>query len=1191
MCTTVLDAACRCSSASTSGSSAVGADGSASGADPGGSGASGGSEPATGRSASGAGDMGRPQARGCDVLTAEDCSLPPGSECVVAGFPTDSAFSGEAVLEPQVKDGYIVVPAVVHVQSGFPIPVAVRNLSDEHVTVPKGRLIGSLESHFEFSPDMNSVVVGALNTQSSAVDSVDLGESHLSPAEEGQFRDMLRQFSAMFDGRVGHTTLVEHRIKTGDSPPIKQSPRRVPPHLEAEVRKEIQDLIDKGIIEECDGAWASPVVCVRKSSGGLRICADMRKVNAVTEVPAYPVARIDDVLDALSGSSLFCVLDLNSGYNQMSVAEQDRDKTAICLPWGLYRYVRCNYGAAGAPSSFARLLNIVLKGLTPTTCLSYFDDIIVHGSSVSEVQARLKTVLSRLQEAGLTVNLQKCSFFRSRVTYLGHVISGEGVSPDPVKVQRVVEWPTPRSAKELASFLGLASYFRKYIPQFAAVAAPLYFLTQKHIQFNWSDAADAAFLSLKRLLTTAPVVAFPNFGSDAGEFILDTDASHRGVGGCLLQVDRQGNERVIAYGSKALTKAQRNYSTTKKELLAVVTFVNTFRHYLLGRRFKLRTDHSSLQWLVNFRDPQGLLARWIEILADYQFDIVHRAGSAHGDADALSRMPQPTADVACQTEAVGLTGGAAVCAVTPGDVSTESRACDVSTSSWSCSFLRDEQKKDRSLTEVIGWLERKSRPQRCSVSEDARPFFYHFRRLRLADGLVCRLFKRCPGSKEELQVVIPKHLTEGVLESMHAGAVRGHFNAQKLVKQVRLRFWWPGLEEEAVRFCRNCERCVTRNTPAPKPRASLGSLVATAPLQKVAIDLLTNLPETPTGNKHILVVIDHFTKWASAYPLQSQEATEIAGVLVNEFIAQFGVPESFHSDQGANFCGSVFTEMCRLLGIKKTQTSPGWPAGNGVCERVNKTILDMLSRHLDSNHSEWDRHLPLLLLAYRAQVHDSTGFSPYMMMMGREARLPTEAELGSLPRGTSSRRLSQYIDDLRHGLQNVHKLAFSSSQRAHERNKELYDRSTVEREYSAGDAVYLFRKVVRRGEYHKFVRPWKAAVVLSRVGDLNYRIKVESGRKVIVVHHNRLKPRSVRTQSAESEQRSTERPSPDAQVEADDAPVSTPSAVAGNESVWSPNPEVHFPLSSGCRDAAGPEDRVPLRRSTRTIRPPDYYVP
>ena len=1004
------------------------------------------------------------QPQACDVRMAEDCSLPPGTECVVSAFPADSSLSGEAVLEPLVGEGYVVIPAVVDVRSGTPIPVAMRNLSDQYVTVPKGTVIGSVDSQFEFSLEDDPVVVGALHTSLSPIDSVDLSESNLTPAEKMQFKTMLEQFSTMFDGRIGHSTLVEHTIKTGDSLPIRQSPRRVPPHLEAEVKQEIQNLLDKGILEECNGAWASPVVCVRKRSGGLRICADMRKVNAVTEVPAYPVARIDDVLDALSGSSVFCVLDLNSGYNQMSVAEEDRDKTAICLPWGLYRYVRCNYGAAGAPSSFARLLNVVLKGLTPSICLSYFDDIVVHGSSVAEVQARLETVLRRLHEAGLTVNLQKCSFFCTRVTYLGHVISGEGVAPDPVKVQRVVDWPTPRSAKDLTSFLGLASYFRKYIPQFATVAAPLYFLTQKHIQFQWTDAADAAFQSLKRLLTTAPVVAFPDFGPGAGEFILDTDASHRGVGGCLLQVDREGRERVIAYGSKALTKAQRNYSTTKKELLAAVTFVTLFRHYLLGRRFKLRTDHSSLQWLVNFRDPQGLLARWLEILADYQFDIVHRAGSAHGDADALSRVPQLTADVGCQTESSGtVTNGVTVCAV---------GSEQATVSSWSCSFLRDEQRKDSVLSEVIGWLERKSQPERSAVSVDARRYCHQLSRLRLADGLLCRLFKRSPGSTEELQVVIPKHLTEGVLESLHSGTAGGHFNAQKLVRQVRLRFWWPGLEEEAVQFCRRCERCVTRNTPAPKPRAPLGSLVATSPLQKVAIDLLTNLPETPSGHKHILVVIDHFTKWTSAYPLKSQEATEIAEVLVNGFIAQFGVPESFHSDQGANFCGSVFTEMCRLLGIKKTQTSPGWPAGNGVCERVNKTILDMLARHLDANHTDWDRHLPLLLLGYRAQVHDSTGFSPYMLMMGREVRLPVDAELGSVPKRIGTQTLSQYIDNLRQGLQAMHTLAFRHSDKAHERNKDLYDRRTVEREYSPGDAVYLYKKVVRRGEYqgrrHRF---------------------------------------------------------------------------------------------------------------------------
>ena len=483
--------------------------------------------------------------------------------------------------------------------------------------------------------------------------------------------------------------------------------------------------------------------------------ADLRRLNAVSKVPAYQIPRVDDSLEALAGSDTFCQLDMNSAYFQVAVNPTDRDKTTITTPFGTYRYTRMVFGLAGAPATCARLLDIVLGDITPRDCVHYFDDIIVHGRGFDDVMTKLTNVLQRFESAGLTLNLQKCVFFTKNVDFLGHSVSAAGVSTDPLKVQKVVDWPCPRTQKELSSFLGLASYFRKFVRNFAEIAAPLFRLTQKDTKFEWTDEAQSAFDRLKQALSNAPVVSFPRFSADAGRFRLDTDASDFGIGATLFQ-EQDGEDRVIAYASQKLSKSQRNYSTTRKELLACVVFTQHFRHYLIGKRFELRTDHASLRWLLTFKNPTGILARWFEILSAFDFDIVFRPGVENVPADVMSRCPQSR------------------------DAETQTDDCvrAVSANSWSNSFLRHEQDQDDAISEIARHLSLGKRPRSSSVSPETVPLLRQWHRLRIVDGVVFRCFRSCPGGDDQLQLVVPKQLIAGVLTSLHAGPAGGHFGAE-----------------------------------------------------------------------------------------------------------------------------------------------------------------------------------------------------------------------------------------------------------------------------------------------------------------------------------------------------------------------------------------------------------------------------
>ena len=1039
----------------------------------------------------------RAEVRVCRVSVRDTYAIPPYCEVVIPGSLCESDFVGQAVFSAEAAvSGLTFLDGVVDVQRGGSVPVVVRNVTSSSVSVPRGKDLGVVETEFSIETDGRESECETPNEISSESgvleDLVNLSGVSLTGTQRIQFFSLLRRYPTLFSGQLGHCSLVEHAVDTGASKPIRAAPRRIPPHLESEVKQQVQSMVDQGILESSDGSWSSPVVLVRKRDGTVRICGDFRKLNRVCEVPAFPIPRIDSLLDSLGGNSLFSVLDLKCGYNQMSIRAEDRCKTSITLPFGLWQYRTCPYGLSGAPSSFARLLSLVLGDLVPDDAVSYFDDILIFSDNFELHLARLEKVFCRLAAANLTLNLSKCRFFQSRITYLGHVVSAEGVSPDPEKVSKVREWPVPMNEKALSQFLGLATYFKRYIHDFAAIAAPLHHLTRKDVEFHWNAEAQAAFDSLKAALCAAPVLKYPDFSPEAGEFVLDVDCSGAKMGAVLLQKDGNG-ERAVAFDSKSLSKSQKQYSVTKKELLAAVTFVQQFRHYLLGRKFTLRTDHSSLQWLVNFRNPDGLLARWLEILGEYHFEIVHRPGRLHEAPDALSRMPDPTRDVATQTDS----------APSVPDTVPVSRRVEAT---WPSDFVRSAQLADAAMAEVMSHLSvGPKRPARSAMSEAALPYWRQWTRLRMIDGVMYRVFQGGPKEHQQLQLVVPPQLVPSVLTSLHDGPSGGHFNATKLAKVTRLRFWWPLLDRAVADFCEQCRRCAARNSPTPRPCASMGQLSASEPMELVSMDLVTNLPETARGSKHMLVITDHFTRWVEAYPLRDEKATTIASVLVNEFISRFGVMKRVHSDQGRNFVGAVMKAVCELLDIQQSQTSSYHPMGNSMTERANRTILNMLAKFVEQ-HSEWDMHLPMLMLAYRSQVHDSTGYSPFVLMFGREPRLPAEVALGDRPTVDRAPTFPQYIDDLRETLRLTFKDVVRRDQTSHDRNKALYERRLNERSYRTGDCVFLYRNVTKRGEYHKFLRPWRPAVVVEQCGPLNYRVREEGKRRSVVVHHNRLKP-------------------------------------------------------------------------------------
>nr|VZI34397.1 unnamed protein product [Spirometra erinaceieuropaei] len=447
---------------------------------------------------------------------------------------------------------------------------------------------------------MYDAVVAAATLKPSDID------ANLRPAEAvgSDNRDKLRKLLLSFPGlftwstyTIGRTRKVQHTINTGDAKPIWQSPCRIPVRFRAEVDKIIDELLKAHIIQPSSSPWASPIALVPKKDGCLRLCIDYRRLNAVTVRDSFPLPRLHDTLDSLGGAAWFSTLDLKSGYWQVEIDHKDRPKTAFIVPQGLFEFQTPPFGLCNAAATFQRLMYQVLRHLVPHKCLVYLDDIIVFGPDVEQHNRNLREVLEALRDAGLTLNPAKCTFLRPEVQFLGHKISPGRIAALPDRLQQIRTWPTPANQTQLRSFLGLASFYRRFIRNFAHIAGPPHKLTEKGREFRWSPECEEAFTNLRAALVSAPLLALPNVDHDAPPFILDTDVSGFAIGAVLSQTDSQDVEHPVCFASSTLTKAQRNYYTFRREPLAIITFIRQFKHLLIGRSFILRTDHKALQWL------------------------------------------------------------------------------------------------------------------------------------------------------------------------------------------------------------------------------------------------------------------------------------------------------------------------------------------------------------------------------------------------------------------------------------------------------------------------------------------------------------------------------------------------------------------------------------------------------------------
>lgn len=989
-------------------------------------------------------------------------------------------------------------------------------------TITLGTEVVALQSGRAAPPPMPSIASGpahpqatlaasiapAVSSSSETVEAVrDLWErssAGLDPEQQHQLKCLLENYMDIFaakDKDCTQTGLVQHSIDTGSAQPIRLRPNRLALSKQQAAEEKICEMAAAGVIEPSDSPWAAPAVLVRKKDNNWRFCVDYRRLNNVTKKDSYPLPRIDDALDYIAGSSWFSSLDLRSGYWQVELSPDARPKTAFTIGQGLWQFRVMPFGLCNAPATFERLMERVLAGIPRNHCVVYLDDLLVHANDFDRALINLQEVFNAIRHAQLRLNPAKCRLLTRETAFLGHIVSARGVATDPAKVTAVKDWPTPANVSELRSFLGLGSYYRRFIRDFASIASPLHRLTNLGQPFLWDDTCTVAFNQLKVSLTKAPILAYPDARRP---FIVDTDASNVGIGAVLSQHGDEG-ERAVAYFSRSLSRAERNYCVTRRELLAVVRALQHFRPYLHGSHFLIRTDHASLTWLLNFKNPEGQVARWLEALQEHDFEIQHRAGRHHGNADALSRRPCEAVECRyCQRQEEQDQSMPAVTMV---------QAVDNEADLFPLTSLQleQQQKEDGTLALVRSWLEAGQRPEWAVVSAlgpEVKAYHSQWGNFEFHDGVVYRRWRAPERGRDLVQLLVPRTLRPQVLKLAHGSVGAGHYGNTKTLYRLRERFYWPSCRRDVELYVHCCDLCTAQKGPTQRSHAPLQQYLVGAPMERVGVDILGPFPVTDSGNRYVLVAMDYFTKWPEAYAVPDQSAITTAERLVEEMFARFGAPAELHSDQGRNFESQVFSEVCRRLGVSKTRTTPLHPQSDGLVERFNRTLATQLAILTSQHQRDWDRHLPLVLWSYRTAVQESSRCTPAALMFGRELRTPIDLVFGAPPEPEiSGGTAMDYCRRLRDRLQVVHDYTRQAQASSGVRQKRAYDTRGRGQALIPGDRIWVYCPVRKKGVSPKLCSHWQGpGEILERLSEVVYRVRMPGRGRTVVLHRDRLSP-------------------------------------------------------------------------------------
>lgn len=1026
---------------------------------------------------------------------ARSCSIKPRcGEAVACTVDAPAGSIGMACNEferaKNLEKGMLIGNSVVRVNNSNIIHVPVSNFkSDEKVKLKQGQIIGQFENinrQTTVLPQQPANMTrNKKQTLSGLLPPVDLSLADISSEQKTEIEKLLIKYNNIFAkdaNDLGLCTLVEHKITT-TGPPVRQPLRRTTREEKEIMKPELDKMLKAGIIVPTDSPWASNLVLVRKRDGSVRMCVDYRALNSQTQKDPWPLPRIDDCIDSLSGAKYFSSLDMLSSFWQIPIFKPDIPKTAFISPFGNFAFTRMAMGLVGSGATFSRCMNIVFADLIRADeVLVYLDDILAHSPTFKEHLKRLEAIFIRLQNANLKVKPTKTHICKKEVEFLGFLVSGNGVRVNPEKTRPILEWPTPQNVGELRCALGMFVYYKKFIKDYAKIALPLNTLLKKNTPYNWGKDQENAFNILKQKLTTPPILGFPQYHLP---YIIRTDASGFGLGAVLSQEQPTGEQggrterRVIAYASRKLSEAEKKLAATEREMIGACWAVLHFKPYL-RTKYKngeviLETDANPIAALNQQRDTSPKMGRYKMMLQEYNIKWKYTPGPQNGNADGLSRTPDRRSseqklvdDKKIEQEMEepldNLLQLNAVHILTPETISRRR-------------FIL-EQQKDAQVQKILGHRQDISNWDEMFVIEDG-------------------LLKRTQGKHR--QIVVPRPLQDTVMFICHDQ--NGHLGLQKCFVKLQERFYWKGYQSDLEKYIISCLEC-QRRQPPPQQVAPLQSIVAYRPLELMSWDV-TGMAISDKGYRYLLVMLDVFSSFVEIFPLTNQDAGTIISCF-KSYVYRYGVPLRVQSDNGGCFAADATKEIMRIFGCKATYSSPY--RSSSVVERTHRTIKNMVSKMTIDKQKKWHEHIDAVKFAINTSISDTHQFTPFILWFSRPPQLPIDVLLQSSPEPISK---IKFVADSQKAMRQAFELVRERADKARQYRREyMATHKNQPEELQVGQLVLMYCPVTKQGDSRKMNCPWYGPYfVIGKAGPVNYYIRLMDGSKQArLVHANFLKP-------------------------------------------------------------------------------------
>lgn len=734
---------------------------------------------------------------------------------------------------------------------------------------------------------------------------------------------------------------IDHKIELvpGSTPPSRPVYRMSPAELD-ELKKQLTELLDHGFIRPSKSPYGAPVLFVKKKDGSIRMCIDYRMLNKITIKNKYPLPRVDELLDRLQGAKWFSKIDLRSGYHQIRISEGDIEKTAFRTRYGHYEFLVLPFGLTNAPATFMRLINDILNPHLDEFVIAFIDDILIYSKTKEEHEQHIKQVLEILRQHQLYAKGSKSEFCKQHVSFLGYEIGVDGIRMEKEKVKAVCEWPAPKNVQEVMEFEGFAGFYRHFIKDFSRIMSPLTDLKRKDTAFVWGPVQQNAFDTIKQRMSEEPVLIIPD---PTLPFVVETDASGYAYGACLQQDQGKGLQP-IAYLSRKMIPAEKNYATHEQELLAIVRALQEWRHHLHGAHFTVYSDHGPLKYMATQPHLTSRQARWNEILSEYDFTIEYKPGKKNIVADALSRR----CDHKEEMKVAAVTMSTQVAPITE--------------------EIRRAYQGDPVCVEIL------TRGQASEAEVESK---YEIR-----NGIIYK----------ESRIYVPNNtqIKKKILYECHDSPIAGHVGVTKTVEHVSRQFYWPKLHEEVKQYVISCLPCQSNKPSNQEPIGLLQPLpIPEVRWEVVSMDFITQLPTTKHNNDAIMIVVDKLSKQAHLIATKTAvSAPEVATLFFREVVRHHGIPKSIISDRDSRFTSMFWKALWQQLGTKLQMSTAYHPESDGQTERTNRTIEDMLRAYVDYRQDNWDECLTAAEIAYNNSIQVSTGFSPYYLNYGQHPNLP-----------------------------------------------------------------------------------------------------------------------------------------------------------------------------------------------------------